>query len=140
MSSWAREGAGGKYGVGTMTVSSPAGQDGIFISYRTGGGSFAADRLHGRLAHHFSRQVFYAPGGIRLAQNFADMISDALRSCKVLLALIGDRWLTATDRDGRRRLDKSQDHMWMEIEAARGPWGSRLCRDAILRAAHWPHT
>jgi hypothetical protein len=68
-----------------MTVSSPAGQDGIFISYRTGG-SVAASRRHGRPAEHFSRgQIFHAPGGIRLAQNFAGVINNAPRCCKVLL-------------------------------------------------------
>jgi hypothetical protein len=86
------------------------------ISYRTGGGSLAADRLHGRLAHHFSsRQVFYAPDGIPLARNFADMVCNALRSC-MLLALIGDRGLTVPDRDGRRRLHDPKDYARMEIE------------------------
>jgi hypothetical protein len=49
-------------------------------------------RLHGRLAHHLgSRQVLYAPDGVRLAQDFAGVINNALRSCKVLLALMGGR-------------------------------------------------
>jgi hypothetical protein len=84
MSWWAREGAGGKHGVRTMTVSSPAGQDGIFISYRTGGGSVAVGRLHGRLAHHFSMQSLCVPSGIRLAQSFAGVINNALGSRKLL--------------------------------------------------------
>jgi hypothetical protein len=36
----------------------------------------------------------------------------------VLLALIGQRWLTSTDGDGRRRLDDPGDFVRLEIEAA----------------------
>jgi len=36
----------------------------------------------------------------------------------VLLALIGDRWLTITDPDGKRRLDDPKDFVRLEIEAA----------------------
>jgi hypothetical protein len=44
-----------------MTAPNPAGQDGIFIGYRSDG-SFAADWLDGRLAHQLgSKRIFYAP-------------------------------------------------------------------------------
>jgi hypothetical protein len=137
--SWsAREGAGEKYGVRTMTVSSPAGQDGIFISYRTGGGSVAVGRLHGRLAEHFGRrQVLYAPNGIRLAQNFAGAINNALRSCKVLLALIGGRWVTVTGRDGRRRLGQRPAQAQPQPRPARAGRNRAACShvDSGARAA-----
>jgi hypothetical protein len=69
-----------------MTASNSTGHDGIFISYRSGNSSFAADRLNGRLAHPFgSKRVSYAPDGVRLAQNLVDLISDSLRSGRVLL-------------------------------------------------------
>ena len=36
----------------------------------------------------------------------------------MLLALIGEEWLTITDADGRRRLDDPHDFVRLEIEAA----------------------
>jgi hypothetical protein len=46
------------------------------------------------------------------------VISRAVGSCDVLLALIGDQWLTLTDSHGRRRLDDPDDFVRLEIEAA----------------------
>ena len=43
-----------------------------------------------------------------------------MRSCDVLLALIGPSWLTVADRAGRRRLDKPDDLVRLEIVAALG--------------------
>jgi WD40 repeat protein len=42
----------------------------------------------------------------------------AVSTCQVLLAGIGPYWLTATDQDGRRRLEDPDDIVRMEIAAA----------------------
>jgi hypothetical protein len=47
-----------------------------------------------------------------------EVITSAVASCDVLLALIGRRWLTGTGEDGRRRLDDPDDFVRLEIEAA----------------------
>jgi hypothetical protein len=94
-----------------MKIFSPAGQDGIFISYRTSDVEWVADRLHSRLTDHFSsRQVFFAPEKIPLAVRFVDVINDRLRSCRVFLALIGEHW--------RPGLHNPGDYVRMEIETA----------------------
>ena len=46
------------------------------------------------------------------------MLTRAVGSCDVLLALIGDEWLTVTDEHGRRRLDDPDDFARLELEAA----------------------
>jgi hypothetical protein len=46
------------------------------------------------------------------------VITRAVGSCDVLLALIGNEWLTVTDEHGRRRLDDPDDFVRLEIEAA----------------------
>lgn len=50
--------------------------------------------------------------------DFAEEIFRAVAACKVLLAIIGPSWLSATDERGRRRLDDPDDIVRLEIEAA----------------------
>ena len=49
---------------------------------------------------------------------FADVITQAVSACEVLLAVIGPRWLDATDQQGHRRLDNPNDLVRLELEAA----------------------
>jgi len=53
-----------------------------------------------------------------LGDDFVEVITRAVGSCDVLLALIGNQWLTITDQHGRRRLDDPHDFVRLEIEAA----------------------
>jgi hypothetical protein len=46
------------------------------------------------------------------------VITRAVGSCDVLLALIGERWLTISDEHGGRCLDDPDDFVRLEIEAA----------------------
>jgi hypothetical protein len=91
----------------------------IFMSYRREDTAYPAGWLYDRLASHFSRsQVFKDIDSIELGDDFVEVITTAVGSCDVLLALIGDRWLTVTGQDGRRRLDNPGDFIRLEIEAA----------------------
>ena len=91
----------------------------IFISYRRQETAYPAGWLYERVAAHFGReQVFKDVDSIVLGDDFAEVIANAVGSCDVLLALIGDRWLTITDEDGRRRLDDPDDFVRLEIETA----------------------
>jgi TIR domain len=91
----------------------------VFISYRREESSGLAGRLYDRLAAHFGDdQVFIDVDTIALGVDFAEVITQAVSTCEVLLAVIGPRWLTATDEDGRRRLDDPDDIVRLEIAAA----------------------
>jgi len=91
----------------------------IFLNYRREDTGWAAGRLFDRLSHRFGKdQVFKDIDSIRLGDDFVDAITSAVGSCDVLLALIGDRWLSIIDRDGQRRLDDDNDFVRLEIEAA----------------------
>lgn len=90
----------------------------IFISYRREETAYPAGWLFDRLHSGFGGQVFKDVDSIELGDDFVDKITTAVGSCDVLLALIGDRWLTITDEHGRRRIDDPDDFVRLEIEAA----------------------
>lgn len=91
---------------------------GIFICYRRGDSSGYAGRLSDSLVAHFGdRRIFMDIGRIRPGDVFKEVISDAVGSCEVLIALIGQNWLTSEDEKGRR-LDNPEDFVRLEIAAA----------------------
>lgn len=97
----------------------PATSGRIFISYRREETAYPAGWLYDRLSGHFGGgQVFKDVDSIQLGDDFVEVITRAVGSCDVLLALIGDEWQTITDADGRRRLDNPDDFVRLEIEAA----------------------
>jgi len=89
----------------------------IFISYRREETAYPAGWLFDRLVDRFGGQVFKDVDSIELGDDFVEVITNAVGSCDVLLALIGDQWLTIKDEDGQRRLDDPTDFVRLEIEA-----------------------
>jgi TIR domain len=101
----------------TQSTTGVAGR--IFVSYRREETAYAAGWLFDRLAEHFGEgQIFKDVDSIALGDDFVEVITNAVASCDVLLALIGDQWLTITDEHGKRRLDHADDFVRLEIEAA----------------------
>ena len=91
----------------------------VFMSYRRDDTDYPAAWLFAELARHFDKgQVFKDVDSIEPGDDFVEVITSAVASCDVLLALIGRRWLTVTGEDGRRRLDDPGDFVRLEIEAA----------------------
>jgi hypothetical protein len=89
------------------------------MSYRRQETEWPAGWLFDRLAEHFhGAEVFKDIDSIEFGDDFVEVITTAVQSCDVLLALIGDRWLTMTDDEGRRRIDNPDDYVRIEIEAA----------------------
>jgi hypothetical protein len=99
---------------------SAAGSTGrIFISYRRDETAYPAGWLYDRLANQYGgEQVFKDVDSIELGADFVQVITRAVASCDVLLALIGKQWLTITDENRQRRLDDPDDFVRLEIEAA----------------------
>jgi TIR domain len=93
-----------------MAGSIPPASGRIFMSYRRDETAYPAGWLYDRLADHFGGgQVFKDIDSIELGDDFVEVITSAVESCDVLLALIGDQWLTITDAHGQRRLDDPDD-------------------------------
>lgn len=91
----------------------------IFISYRRADTQAEAGRLFEHLEAAFGAgTVFKDVDSILGGKDFREVIEERLRSCKVVLALIGPGWLDARLPDGSRRLDDPEDYVRMEIETA----------------------
>jgi hypothetical protein len=96
-----------------------SGVGGIFLSYRREDTAPASGRLADLLNERFGEDlVFVDVETIEPGDDFTVRITGAVESCDVLLAMIGPRWLTATDGRGRRRIDLPDDYVALEIGAA----------------------
>jgi TIR domain len=88
----------------------------IFINYRTGDREDTASLIYQELSRRFGRdQVFLASRSIPPGENYVRRLPTAVRDSKVLLVVIGSRWLTAVDEHGRKRLDDEDDWTRREI-------------------------
>lgn len=91
----------------------------IFISYRRAESGYPTGWLYERLVNHFGREdIVRDIDSIEPGDDFVEVIDRAVASCDVMLVVIGTRWISITDVDGRRRLDDSEDFVRREIEAA----------------------
>jgi len=91
----------------------------IFISYRRDDSADVTGRMYDRLILRYGQdQVFKDVDAIPLGVDFRRFISDEVRRCAVLLAVIGRHWLEVANQAGMRRLDDPSDFVRLEIEAA----------------------
>jgi hypothetical protein len=83
----------------------------IFLSYRREDASGHAGRLYDALSARFGADnVFMDIDTIDLGADFAEVITRAVASCDVLIALIGRHWLS-------ERLENPDDFVRLEVEA-----------------------
>jgi hypothetical protein len=91
----------------------------IFINYRREDTAGHAGRLYDALAARFGDDhVFIDIDAIDPGEDFTQVVEQSVGSCDVLLALIGRGWTNTVDREGRRRLDKPDDWVRVEIQTA----------------------
>jgi hypothetical protein len=91
---------------------------GVFISYRRSDAGPYARLLKVQLSQHLAgAPVFMDLDSIEAGTDFAEAIKAGVDSCRVLVALIGPRWLAVTD-EGGRRLDDPDDYVRFEIATA----------------------
>lgn len=91
----------------------------VFISYRRGEGTPYAGRLYDKLAARFGEdRVFMDLDTIEPGDDFIEVITNYVKSCSILIALINKAWLDVKDDEGRRRLDNPEDFVNLEISIA----------------------
>jgi hypothetical protein len=89
---------------------------GVFISYRREDSSAYAGRLFDILSARFGeKNIFMDLDTIKGGDNFAAVIEEKVGLCDVLLAVIGDKWVSCTGAGGSRRLDMAGDFVRLEI-------------------------
>jgi len=90
----------------------------IFLSYRRDDSAGFAGRLSDALEVKFGAgTVFRDVDDIHPGEDFVAAINSQLDEVNVVLVMIGPHWLAA-DANGQRRLDKADDFVRLEIQAA----------------------
>jgi hypothetical protein len=90
----------------------------IFISYRRDDSATFAGRLYDRLLVRLPRSHIFLDVDLDPGIDFVEEIQRSVGSCDVLIAVIGRRWLLSSDEEGKRRLDKAEDFVRVEIATA----------------------
>ncbi|MFL6450911.1 MAG: toll/interleukin-1 receptor domain-containing protein [Bryobacteraceae bacterium] len=91
----------------------------VFISYRREDSAAYAGRIFDRLKTRFGpKHVFMDIDSLRPGEDFVEALQQTVKSCDVLIAVIGKQWLTAQDDQRRRRLENPEDFVRLEIATA----------------------
>ena len=91
----------------------------IFISYRRSDSADIVGRIYDRLINRFGKElIFKDVDSIPLGIDFKEYLDQKVGECDVLLAIIGDHWLDASDANGKYRLDDPTDFVRIEIQSA----------------------
>jgi hypothetical protein len=91
----------------------------IFVNYRRDDAGGFAGRLSDTLAAYFGPdRVFRDVTGIDYGSDFERVIDEKLADSGAVVVVIGDKWTSVTNAEGRRRLDDPGDYVIREISAA----------------------
>ncbi len=91
----------------------------IFVSYRRSDSADISGRIYDRLVGRFGKEpVFKDVDSIPLGVDFKEYLDKKVGECDVLLAIIGDHWLDASDSTGKARLEDPTDFVRIEIQSA----------------------
>ncbi|MGH8498764.1 MAG: TIR domain-containing protein, partial [Methylococcales bacterium] len=93
----------------------------IFIGYRRNDTVGHAGRIFDRLVEQFGKEHVYLDiDTIPVGEDFVEAVHEKINRSDILLTLIGPRWLTAADEEGRWRLADENDLVRVEIVTALG--------------------
>jgi hypothetical protein len=91
----------------------------IFISYRRDDSPDVTGRIYDHLVEQYGKAaIFKDVDSIPFGVDFRVHLKAIVEKCDVVLAVVGDSWLTITNSAGQRRLDDERDFVRIEIESA----------------------
>ncbi len=93
--------------------------DQIFISYRRDDAAYVTGHINDRLRREFGDEsIFTDVDRIALGVDFRVTLDQMVSKCQILLAVIGEDWLTVENQEGELRLQDPADFVRIEIESA----------------------
>lgn len=113
----------------------------IFVNYRRGDDAGTVGRLFDRLEQAFGRDAVFMDieGHIKPGDDYVEVLRSQIARCDILLAVVGPRWLTITDIDGRRRLDNPEDWVRVEIVTALEAGATKRVIPVLVAGAQMPN-
>ena len=106
----------------------------IFISYRRQDSGTAARRIAADFGTRYGEgSVFIDTDAIRIGNDWAHDIDQALERAQIILAVIGPKWIHTHDEHGRRRIDNNSD--WVRIEVLHGLSQSKRVLPLLVQGA-----
>jgi hypothetical protein len=90
----------------------------IFICYRTDDAAYEAAQLNHALTERYGADRVFIDLTMAPGTRYPDAIRGAVNAAKVILAVIGPRWATATDKAGRICLEDPADWVRQELAIA----------------------
>ena len=90
----------------------------IFLSYRREDSEQATRNIYKEFAEAGYQRVFMDLSDINSGEKWPKRIEDELGAADVVIVVIGDRWLSCHDADGRRRIDQPDDRVAWEVRLA----------------------
>jgi hypothetical protein len=97
-------------------VSTPAPK--IFITYRREETAGHTGRIYDSLVARFGDRGVFMDVDLQPGVDFVERITHAVGACQVLVAVIGPRWASVQDEEGRPRLADPEDYVRLEVEVA----------------------
>ena len=90
----------------------------LFINYRRDDSRADAGRLYDRLQALYPDRVFRDVGSLEPGVDWHTAIERVLGTSDACIVVIGPRWLSITDANGKRRLDDPRDTVRREVSTA----------------------
>jgi len=92
----------------------------VFICYRRDETSAHAGRLYDAMVARFGEGNVFMDVELAPGIDFEKRITEVVSGCVALLVVMGRNWATASNEQGRRRLEESDDFVRLELETALG--------------------
>ena len=90
----------------------------VFITYRREETAGHAGRLYDAMVARFGEDNVFMDVDMAPGVDFVERITEAVAACHVLIVVMGPRWATVQDEQGRARLADPEDFVRLEVETA----------------------